>query len=53
MTVEELIKALSQFPKNMEVIVTDGYDARYYQGSWLIQEFEGTVDIGIGGTLQE
>ena len=50
MTVQELIDQLSKFPPQMEVFITDGYDARVYHGEWAVKEFIGTVDIGVGGT---
>lgn len=34
----------------MEVVISDGYDLRFYKGDWEIKEFEGQVDIGVGGT---
>ena len=34
MTVQELIDQLSKFPPQMEVFITDGYDARVYHGEW-------------------
>jgi hypothetical protein len=52
MTVDALIKKLSAYPGDMEVTITDGYDCRCYQGDYTVEEFEGSVDIGIGGTEQ-
>ena len=53
MKVKEIIEQLSKFDGEMEVMVSDGYQCLFYQGSWEIKEFEGTVDIGVGGTLIE
>lgn len=50
MNVRQLIDALSVFPNDMEVVLFDGYKCVAYKGDWEIREFEGTVDIGIGGT---
>jgi hypothetical protein len=49
LTVGQLIERLSQFDPYMEVTITDGYQAVGYEGDFFIQEFEGTVDIGVGG----
>ena len=54
MTVEEMIKQLRQYPKKMEVQITDGYKFHFYKGDFTFQLFEGDdgvtfVDIGIGG----
>ena len=54
MNVKELIAALQQFPDDLEVTITDGYDGRLYAGAFevkLFDEGEGklVVDIGIGG----
>lgn len=51
MTVQELIEKLQKFKPDMQVIVSDGYDCRFYRGEFDVQEFEGEVDIGIGGCL--
>lgn len=53
MNVKQLIEQLSQFPEDMRVTVTDGYNCKCYNGEYSIKEFEGTVDIGIGGTEEE
>jgi hypothetical protein len=56
MKVKDLVEKLSKFDPNVEVIISDGYKLVFYHGDWLIKEFEGKVDIGIGGTdinLQE
>lgn len=50
MNVKQLIDALQEFPDEMEVVICDGYRCAVYRGDWGIKEFEGTVDIGIGGT---
>ena len=54
MTVEEMIKQLRQYPKKMEVQITDGCQFHFYKGDFAFQLFEGDdgvtfVDIGIGG----
>lgn len=49
MTVAELVDKLNCFSANMEVTITDGYDCKCYEGDFVVAEFEGTVDIGIGG----
>ena len=49
MTNKKLIEALSKFPEDMEVIITDGWEARCYHGDFELKEFEGAIDIGIGG----
>lgn len=46
----ELIAELSKYPAEMEVTISDGYKCVSYKGSYSVQEFEGMVDIGIGGT---
>jgi hypothetical protein len=54
MTVKELIERLSAFPKDMEVTISDGYKVAFYQTDGIsIKEFEGMVDIGIGGCVIE
>lgn len=50
MNVKQLKEALAAFPDEMEVVLFDGYECIGYRGDWEIKEFEGTVDIGIGGT---
>lgn len=50
MTVGEIREQLSQFPSDMELLITDGFNCRCYRGDYEISEFEGCVDIGIGGT---
>lgn len=53
MLVGELIDKLKKFSPEMEVLITDGYNFRFYKGEYSITEFNdnGTtyVDIGIGG----
>lgn len=44
-----MVEYLKQFPEDMEIIVSDGYRCNFYKGSFVIKEFEGTVDIGVGG----
>ena len=51
MKVKELIEKLSMFPEDLDVYIFDGYQCTGYYGEWEIKEFEGTVDIGVGGTL--
>ena len=53
MNVKQLRDALDAFPDEMEVVVCDGYECKVYLGDWEIKEFEGYVDIGIGGTVVE
>ena len=48
MTVENLIKALSKFDMQSEVLITDGYAGLCYSGDYEIKQFENCVDIGIG-----
>lgn len=50
MKVKEIIKELSKFHPEMDVVISDGFIYKFYKGSWEIKEFEGTVDIGVGGT---
>ena len=54
MIVAELIQKLHQYPQDMEVQITDGYQLHFYKGDFAFQLFEGDdgktfVDIGIGG----
>ena len=53
MNVKQLRDALDAFPDEMEVVVFDGHECKAYLGDWEIKEFEGYVDIGIGGTVVE
>lgn len=52
MTVAELIAELSQYPSEMEVTITDGYEGKFYAGKYEFQEWENSVDIGVGGLDQ-
>jgi hypothetical protein len=54
MTVAEMIEKLSQYPPDMRVEITDGYNLYFYKGNFAFQLFEGDdgetfVDIGVGG----
>lgn len=54
MTVEDMIKHLELFPKQWEVLITDGFKCNFYQGNYEILPWEDDdgkmcVDIGIGG----
>lgn len=49
MTVKELMLKLSEFPQDMPVHITDGYECVGWFGDFEVKEFEGVVDIGIGG----
>ncbi len=49
MTVAELIQKLNQFPQDMEVKITDGFNLNFYGGDFTVEVFEDFVDIGIGG----
>lgn len=54
MTVDDMIKELSLYPRDWKVTITDGYRAQGYIGKFEILPFEVlngqmTVDIGIGG----
>lgn len=53
MNVKEMIEHLKQYPEDMEITVSDGYRYNFYKGSFVIKEFEGTVDIGVGGVDYE
>lgn len=54
MKVKEVIQKLKQFDPEMEVIISDGYGFHFYNTNGaVIQEFEGQVDIGIGGCEEE
>lgn len=50
MNVKQLRDTLSAFPDGMEVVICDWCRCIVYHGDREIKEFEGTVDIGIGGT---
>lgn len=54
MKVAELLKILKDLPGDMEISITDGYQARTYQGDFEVTLFEDCddkvyCDIGIGG----
>ena len=54
MTVAELIEKLNQFSPDMKVMISDGYDFKFYDGDYTVNEFvndddEVVVDIGVGG----
>ena len=51
MKVKEMIAMLSTYNGDMDLLITDGYDCRYYEGNYSVVEFEGAVDIGIVGCL--
>ena len=53
MNVKQLRDALDAFPDEMEVVVFDGHECKAYRKICEIKEFEGYVDIGIGGTVVE
>lgn len=61
MKVSELIRKLEMYQVavgDVDVLITDGYDARCYRGeygvhAWLDDDGEMTIDIGIGGTLEQ
>lgn len=53
MKVCELIKKLKKFPPTMEVVISDGYNGTSWAGNFQIEEFEGSVDIGVGGMIYE
>ena len=57
-TVQELIEQLQQYSPDMEVLITDGFNALCYKGQYQVKEFTDVdgktyVDIGIGGCLQQ
>lgn len=52
MTVAELIAELSKYPADLEVTITDGYEYKFYSGKYEFQEWENTVEIGVGGLDQ-
>lgn len=56
MRINEMIERLTALRDELgdvEVLVTDGFDARCYSGSYDIVEWKGIVDIGIGGCMEE
>ena len=50
MKVKDIINKLKEFNSELEVMITDGYNLKFYNGDWEIREFDGSIDIGIGGT---
>lgn len=57
MKVKDMINALARFDGDMEVTISDGYEGVFYAGhdfnDYQIAEFEGTIDISIGGCKEE
>ena len=53
MKVRELIELLRMYPGDMEVLITDGFYGVFYRGEYEVKEFEGSVDIGIGGCRED
>lgn len=57
MKVKDMINALARFNGDMDILISDGYKGIFYKGhefnDYLIQEFEGCVDIGVGGCEEE
>lgn len=54
MTVADFIAKLQQFPQDVEVQITDGYNFKFYKGDFSTDLFKGDdgeifLDIGIGG----
>ena len=54
MKVSEMIEILQSFSEDLDVLISDGYDLRFYSGEYDIQLWEDEdgverVDIGIGG----
>lgn len=54
MKVKELIAALEKLPPDLDVCVTDGYQAEVFAGDFEIQVFKDQngkewADIGVGG----
>lgn len=54
MTIEEMIKHLEVFPKDWEVLITDGFKCNYYKGyykilPWEYDDGKMCIEIGIGG----
>ena len=54
MKVSKMIEILQGFPQELEVMISNGYDLRFYSGEYDIQLWEDEdgvelVDIGIGG----
>ena len=57
MKVKDFIENLKKFDDNLEVKITDGFNYLFYeensQYTYQFGEFEGFVDIGIGGTRSD
>ena len=56
MLVKELIKELSKYDPELEVLITDGYDGNCYRGKYSVTLFKDDceyVDIGVGGCREE
>ena len=49
MKVKEMIAMLSTYNGDMDLLITDGYDCRYYEGNYSVVEFEGAVEIRRAG----
>ena len=57
MNVKELIAELQQYPDDLEVTISDGFQGKVYTGAYEIKLFDDgcgdnvklVVDIGIGG----
>lgn len=55
MTVQQMINKLQEFPSDLEVSITDGFEGVVYEGPFEIKIFEDyscetiVVDIGVGG----
>jgi len=50
---KEMVEKLIQFDPEADVIISDGYNCRFYSGDYSIDLFEGKIDIGIGGCEDE
>lgn len=50
MKCKEMIEQLQKFDPDSEIIISDGYNYKFYKGEWEINAFENDVDIGVGGT---
>ena len=55
MTVAELIAELQKLPQDKVVEIADGYNTKFYRGSWEVRyhDWADIVEIGIGGTQYE
>lgn len=49
MKVKDLVYELKAFDPEMEVIISDGLNFKFYRGNFAVIEFDCSVDIGIGG----